>query len=70
MMNKPLSVARREYIQTVVDLTNNSGLPMCVIVDILDGILKDARNLADTEYQRDLAAWNKQQEGANEHADT
>lgn len=69
-MNKPLSVARREYIQTVVDLTNNSGLPMFTIVDILDGILKDARNLAETEYQRDLAAWNKQQEGANEHADT
>ena len=69
MKNKPLSVARREYIQSVVDLTNNSGLPMFTIVDILDGILKDARNLAETEYQRDLAAY-KQQEGAEEHADT
>lgn len=68
-MQKPLSVARREYIQSVVDLTNNSGLPMFTIVDILDGILKDARNLAETEYQRDLAAY-KQQEGAEEHADT
>lgn len=67
--NKPISVARREYIQSVVDLTNNSGLPMFTIVDILDGILKDARNLAETEYQRDLAAY-KQQEGAEEHADT
>lgn len=69
MKNKPISVARREYIQSVVDLTNNSGLPMFTIVDILDGILKDARNLAETEYQRDLAAY-KQQEGAEEHADT
>lgn len=53
MSDKPLSIVRREFIEDICRLVNNAGLPGFVVVDCLERILTEARNLADAEYQRD-----------------
>ena len=69
-MQKPISVAKREYIDAIVKTTNASGLPFAIIVDVMEGILREARQLAEQEYQRDLAAWTAAQKKGADDADT
>jgi len=56
-MQKPLTVARRDYMQSIVDLTNNSGLPAFVIVNVLEDALSQMRPLMDSELARDEARY-------------
>ena len=56
-MQKPLTVARRDYMQSIVDLTNNSGLPAFVIVNVLEDALSQVRPLMDSELVRDEAQY-------------
>lgn len=56
-MQKPITVARHDYMQSVVDATNNSNLPAFVIVEVLEGILREVRPMMDTELKRDTATW-------------
>lgn len=53
-MNKPLTVARYDLINAICDAINNSGLPAFVVVECLERILNETKNIADAEYQRDL----------------
>ena len=66
MTNKPISLARKEYIQTICATTNNCGLPAFVVVDVLERILSEMRKAADTELKRDEAMWHKAQQEQTE----
>lgn len=57
MVQKPLTVARRDYMQGIVDLTNSSGLPAFVMVEVLEHTLNELRPLMGSELKRDEAAW-------------
>lgn len=57
MVQKPLTVARRDYMQGIVDLTNSSGLPAFVMVEVLEHTLNELRPLVGSELKRDEAAW-------------
>ena len=59
-MNKPLTIARQEFIDDLVNLINGSGLPAFVMSDVLSDILSDVR----MEEQRQLAR--DKEEYANE----
>lgn len=58
-MQKPLTLARRDYIRSVCDLTSKSGLPAFVIADVLESVLAQIRAEIETEIKRDEAMWNK-----------
>ena len=58
-MDKPITIARREYIKNICDITNKSGLPSFVVVDVLEKILASARENAENELKRDEAMWRK-----------
>lgn len=62
MVDKPISLKRKEYIQAICSITNNCGLPAFVVVDVLDRILIEMRNAADMEIKRDEAMWHKAQQ--------
>ena len=56
-MQKPLTIARRDYMQGIVNLTNNSNLPAFVIVNVLEDIISQVRPLMDSELARDEAQY-------------
>lgn len=56
-MNKPITVARNEFITGVCEIVNKTGLPAFVAVDALGHVVAELQKLADAEYQRDLAAY-------------
>lgn len=58
-MNKPMSVARHEFIESLTKLINESGLPPFVIEPILGDFHSDIRLLAQQQYELDLENYNK-----------
>lgn len=66
-MEKPLSVKREEFVQNLVALINNSGLPVFVAADILSQIASDANQLAREQLAKDKAAWAKEQEDGTDN---
>lgn len=56
-MNKPTTVLRQEFIETQINMINNSGLPAFVLVDIMEEVLVALRNNAAEQYKKDKAEW-------------
>ena len=55
-MNKPLSIARKEFVEKIASAANDSGLPPCVMYDILRGILGDLKDLVAQQEMAELKA--------------
>lgn len=66
-MEKPLSVKREEFVQNLIALINNSGLPVFVAADILSQIASDANQLAREQLAKDKAAWAKEKEDGTDN---
>lgn len=58
-MNKPFCIAYRETRDKVVDVLNESGLPLDAMVAILEKLLGITSAQAEAEYQNELAKENK-----------
>lgn len=58
-MNKPFSVAREDFINSLVDIINNCGLPPSVIADILVSTHAQIAKLAQDQAQKDRAEYAK-----------
>lgn len=56
-MNKPLSVARRDYLNEICNATNHSGLPAFVAAEVLERVLKKMAALAEAELRQDDARY-------------
>lgn len=61
-MNKPLTIARQEFTENIVEAINNSELPFFVVSDILKSALVEVDKMAQAQYQRDKDSWEKSQE--------
>lgn len=66
MVQKPISLARHDYMQGIVDLTNRSGLPAFVMVDVLEQTARELRPLMDVELKRAEEAWRAASQKAKE----
>lgn len=49
-MTKPLVVAREDFIDNLVNLINESHLPMFIIRDVLESIKKEVDESAGKEF--------------------
>lgn len=58
-MQKPITVARQEFIDTVAEAVNNSGLPAFLVVDVLRMFLSQLEPQEEKQFQRDFAEWEK-----------
>lgn len=65
-MEKPITIKRAEFNAKVAQAINESGLPAFVIADSLSAILTQINNLAQTQYQNDLQAYEQAQKEAEE----
>ena len=59
-VTKPMSVARQEFIEQLVDDINNCELPMFVIEPILQDLLNMVKSTAQQQYEADKARYEKQ----------
>lgn len=66
-MNKPLTIARQEFTQEIVDAINRAEVPMFVVADILKSALAEVEKLAQAQYEADAKAWKESQEKDDEN---
>lgn len=61
-MDKPLTVARVEFMQTIIDAVNNAQMPSFVKAEVLSQVLGVVREQAESQYQNDLKIYNESKE--------
>lgn len=66
-MEKPLSIMREEFVQSLIALVNNCGLPAFLTADILSQIANEANRLAHEQLARDKEAWAKEQDNGTDN---
>lgn len=57
---KPVTLVRRELIDKLVEVINESQLPMFVITPILENLLDEVKSVEQTEYETDKAQYEQQ----------
>lgn len=65
-MEKPITVARQEFTQDLVNLVNNSGLPAFVMRQSLAQMDQALAQLEQAQLEKDRAEWESQQKGDND----
>lgn len=63
-MNKPMMVARQEFSEKLVELVNNSGIPLAVAEPILTNILSLVRQSMQEQYEKEKKEWDEAQKEA------
>lgn len=51
---KPITLVREEFIQNMVDLCNNSGLPFFVIEDAMTNLIQTIHIAAQQQLEEDM----------------
>ena len=65
-IQKPLSVARAEFIGSLTDLINNSALPPFIIEPILKDMYSDIHLLSQKQFEADNKRYQEQLEQSQE----
>lgn len=58
---KPHTLLKEEFVRSLIDLCNNSGLPLFVMEYILRDVYLEVKNLAQKQYESDLLAYKQSQ---------
>ena len=61
-MEKPITLRREEFVNDLVKLVNDSGLPAFVMLDIFRAVTAQVENLARQQYEQDKKAYEEAQE--------
>lgn len=65
-MQKPITVAREEFVTAIVDAINGAELPAFVKLDVLNNCVRELSELAKAQYKRDLADYARKEEDQTE----
>ena len=65
-VTKPMSVARQEFIDQLVNDVNNCSLPLFVVEPILQDILNAVKSAAQQQYETEKAQYEQQLQKQNE----
>lgn len=57
---KPITVVREEFINNIVELCNNSGLPFFVIEDVLKNLIQETHIAAKQQLEEDKKRYQEQ----------
>lgn len=67
-MERPLSVAREDFVNALVELVNNSGLPMFVVLDVMKAATEEVKGAAARQYEQEKLEYEKsKEEKKNDH---
>ena len=61
-MNKPITVARYEYMQNIVNVTNNAHIPAFIKVEVLKQAIELLKPVIDAELKRDMDSYYQSEE--------
>lgn len=56
-IQKPLTVRREEFINTITEACNNAKLPFFIVEDVLNHIIPIVSNAAKEQYKMDKARY-------------
>lgn len=57
---KPLTVAREEFVNALVELCNNAQLPFFVIESVLKDVLQEVHAASVKQYEAEKAEYEKE----------
>lgn len=60
-MDKPITVARMEFAEAVVEAARESRLPAFILADVLRDLREQLQQEAAAQYQADRKAWEEAQ---------
>lgn len=60
-MNKPLTVARQEFVDSLVALINESGLPAFILREVIAKTDTELARVEQEQYQQEKKAWEESQ---------
>jgi len=60
-MQKPATIAYREFRARIVEAINGSGLPAFCIVPILEQALAEVKEIEEQQYEKDKAAYEEEE---------
>lgn len=58
-MNKPITIARREFVESMSKLIAESGLPFSMLCDIFRDAAMQMQQMEDEQYEKDKEAYEK-----------
>lgn len=59
-INKPITITRQEFIDNLIQLCNNSGLPFFVIEDVLKNIIQEIHIASQKQLEVDKQKYDKE----------
>ena len=59
-MDKPLSIKRVEFAEKIAKVINESELPACVVLDVLQIITAQVNELTAKQLEQDRELWRQQ----------
>ncbi len=57
-IQKPITVVHAEFIESLTNLINNSGLPPILLEPIFKDMYNDIRKMSKLQYEKDLEQYN------------
>lgn len=60
MINKPITIIRQEFVDSLIDLCNNSNLPYFCVESILKEILDEVHRASVRQFEMDKDNYDKQ----------
>lgn len=60
--NKPITLIREEFIENIVNLCNDSGLPFFIVEDVLKGLIQDTHVASQQQLEADKKRYQEQLE--------
>ena len=67
MSNKPIVVARHDFMNALAETINSAGLPAFVVIEVLERTLSELHKMADKELRDGIRQYMKEQGGDTEH---
>lgn len=59
-MNKPLTIARQEFAESLINIINGAELPAFVVSGVLKETLAEVDKIAAQQYENDRQQWEKE----------
>lgn len=56
-MNKPITIAREEFLNGLINLVNNAGLPAFIMRETMGNVYTELQRLEKEQLERDKTAW-------------
>lgn len=58
-VSKPITIAREEFVNKLIDLCNKSGMPFFCVESILKDLIQEVHTASIKQYEEDKSAYER-----------